>query len=115
MKPMIPKDKKIKSRVGRRSTAATQSQSPAKPDILNRIFQNLTRQENVEQFKAKKNNYEEQSFSSGKSYLSHCQRWFALSPQKTQTRLRPISNPFYELQEDPVHQRILKTAKTFSN
>ena len=33
MKPMIPKDKKIKStlkrRAGRRSTAATQSQSPA--------------------------------------------------------------------------------------
>ena len=68
---MIPKDKKIKSRVGRRSTAATQSQSPAKPDILNRIFQNLTRQENVEQFKAKKNDYEEQSFSLGKAiYLA---------------------------------------------
>ena len=68
---MIPKDKKIKSMVGRRSTAATQSQSPAKPDILNRIFQNLTRQENVEQFKAKKNDYEEQSFSSGKAiYLT---------------------------------------------
>ena len=36
----------------------------SKPDIWNRRFQNPIRQENVEQFKAKVNAYEEQGFSS---------------------------------------------------
>ena len=39
----------------------------SKPDIWNRRFQNPIRQENVEQFKAKVNDYEEVGFSSDKA------------------------------------------------
>ena len=39
----------------------------SKPDIWNRRFQNPIRQENVEQFKAKVNAYEERGFSSDKA------------------------------------------------
>ena len=39
----------------------------SKPDIWNRRFQNPIRQENVEQFKAKVNGYEERGFSSNKA------------------------------------------------
>ena len=38
-----------------------------KPDIWNRRFQNPIRQENIEQFKAKVNAYEERGFSSDKA------------------------------------------------
>ena len=38
----------------------------SKPDIWDRRFQNPIRQENVEQFKAKMNAYEERGFSSDK-------------------------------------------------
>ena len=40
----------------------------SKPDIWNRRFQNPIRQENVEQFKAKVNAYEERGFSSDKAF-----------------------------------------------
>ena len=39
----------------------------SKPDIWDRRFQNPIRQENVEQFKAKVNAYEERGFSSDKA------------------------------------------------
>ena len=67
-------------------------------------MQNPTRQENLEQFKAKVNDYEECGFSSDKAiHLA----------AKAQTRACPIS--FRLLQEDPVQQRILESTKTFGN
>ena len=43
------------------------SDERSKPDIWNRRFQNPIRQENVEQFKAKVNAYEERGLSSDKA------------------------------------------------
>ena len=64
----------------------------SKPDIWNRRFQNPIRQENVEQFKAKVNDYEEHGYSSDKAIHLAVNVDLPYYPQKTQTAVHPISN-----------------------
>ena len=64
----------------------------SKLDIWNRRFQNPIRQENVEQFKAKVNAYEERGFSSDKAIHLAANDDLPSLHKKTQTRLRSISN-----------------------
>ena len=67
----------------------------------------------MEQFKAKVNAYEERGFSSDKAIH------LAAKDDSLRKKLRQDYAQFlidyYELQEDPVQQRILESAKTFKN
>ena len=82
----------------------------SKPDIWNRRFQNPIRQENVEQFKAKVNAYEERGFSSDKAI--HLAANDDLPSLRKRLRLdyAQFLIDYYELQEDPVQQLILESA-----
>ena len=82
---------------------------------MNRRFQNPSRQENVEQIKAKVNAYEEPGFSSDKAiHLPANDDLPSLCKILRQDYAQFLID-FYELQEDPVQQRILESAKTFKN
>ena len=87
----------------------------SKPDISNRRFQNLTRQENVEQFKAKVNAYEERGFSLDKAIHLATNDYLPSLHKRLRQDYAQFLIDYYELQEDPVHQRILQSAKTFKN
>ena len=87
----------------------------SKLDIWNRRFQNPIRQENVEQFKAKVNAYEERGFSSDKSIHLAANDDLPSLRKKLRRDYAQFLIDYYELQEDPVQQRILESAKTFKN
>ena len=87
----------------------------SKPDIWNRRFQNPIRQENVEQFKAKVNAYEERGFSSDKAIHLAANDDLPSLRKKLRRDYAQFLIDYYELQEDPVQQRILESAKTFKN
>ena len=87
----------------------------SKPDIWNRRFQNPIRQENVEQFKAKVNAYEERGFSSDKAIHLTANDDLPSLRKKLRRDYAQFLIDYYELQEDPVQQRILESAKTFKN
>ena len=87
----------------------------SKPDIWKRRFQNPIRQENVEQFKGKVNAYEERGFSSDKAiHLAANDDLPSLRKRLRQDYAQFLID-YYELQEDPVQQGILESAKTFKN
>ena len=83
--------------------------------IWNRRFQNPIRQENVEQFKAKVNAYEERGFSSDKAIHLAANDDLPSLRKKLRRDYAQFLIDYYELQEDPVQQRILESAKTFKN
>ena len=87
----------------------------SKPDIWNRRFQNPIRQENVEQFKAKVNAYEERGFSSDKAIHLAAYDDLPSLCKRLRRDYAQFLMDYYELQEDPVQQRILESAKTFRN
>ena len=87
----------------------------SKLDIWNRRFQNPIRQENVEQFKAKVNAYEERGFSSDKAIHLAANDDLPSLRKKLRRDYAQFLIDYYELQEDPVQQRILESAKTFKN
>ena len=87
----------------------------SKLDIWNRRFQNPIRQENVEQFKAKVNAYEEGGFSSDKAIHLAANDDLPSLRKKLRRDYAQFLIDYYELQEDPVQQRILESAKTFKN
>ena len=90
-----------------------------KPDICNRrvsdLSQNPIRQENVEQFKAKVNAYEARGFSSDKAIHLAANDDLPSLRKKLRRDYAQFLIDYYELQEDPVQQRILESAKTFKN
>ena len=78
-------------------------------------FQNRIRQDNVEQFKDKVNAYEELGFSSDKAiHLTANDDLPSLRKRLRQDYAQFLID-YYELQEDPVQQKILESAKTFKN
>ena len=87
----------------------------SKLNIWNRRFQNPIRQENVEQFKAKVNAYEERGFSSDKAIHLAANDDLPSLRKKLRRDYAQFLIDYYELQEDPVQQRILESAKTFKN
>ena len=80
-----------------------------------RRFQNPIRQENVDQFKAKVNAYEERGFSSDKAIHLAANDDLPSLRKKLRRDYAQFLIDYYELQEDPVQQRILESAKTFKN
>ena len=76
----------------------------SKPDIWNRRFQSPIRQENEEQFKAKVNDYEEQSFSSDKAIHLAANDDLPSLRKKLRRDYALILIDYYELQEDSVQQ-----------
>ena len=87
----------------------------SKPNIWNRRFQNPIRQENVEQFKAKVNAYEERGFSSDKAVHLAANDDLPSLRKKLRREYAQFLIDYYELQENPVQQQILESAKTFKN
>ena len=90
----------------------------SKPDIWNRRFQNPIRQENVEQFKVKVNGYEEHGYSSNKAIHLTANDDFKKLPylcKRLRQEYAQFLIDFYELQEDPVQQKLLEYAKTLGN
>ena len=85
----------------------------SKPDIWNRRFQNPIGQENVELFKAKVNAYEDRGFSSDKSIHLAANDDLPSLRKKLRRDYAQFLIDYCELQEDPVQQRILESAKTF--
>ena len=76
----------------------------SKPVIWNRTFKNSIRQENVEQFKAKVNAYEEQGFSSDKANHLAANDDLPYLRKRLRQDYAQFLIDFYELQEDPVQQ-----------
>ena len=76
----------------------------SKLDIWNRRFQNPIRQENVEQFKAKVNAYEERGFSSDKAIHLAANDDLPSLRKKLRRDYAQFLIDYYELQEDPVQQ-----------
>ena len=87
----------------------------SKPYIWNRRFQNLIRQENVEQFKAKVNAYEERGFSLDKAFNLAANDDLPSLGKRLSRDYAQFPIDYNELQENPVQQRILESAKTFKN
>ena len=83
----------------------------SKPDIWDRRFQNPIRQEKVEQFKAKVNAYEERGFSSDKAFHLAANDYLPSLRKKLRRDYAQFLIDYYKLQEDPVQQRILESAK----
>ena len=85
------------------------------PDIWNRRFENPIKQEKIEQSKAKVIAYEEQGLSLDKAiHLAATDDLPSLHKRLRQDYAQFLID-YNKLQEDPVQQRILKSAKTFKN
>ena len=82
----------------------------SKPDIWNRRFQNPIRPVNEEQFKAKVNAYEERGFSSDKAIHLAVNGDLPSLRKRLRLDYTQFLIDYYELQEDPVQQRILESA-----
>ena len=82
----------------------------SKPDIWNRSLQNRIRQENVEQFKAKVNAYEERDFSLDKAIHLNANDDLPSLRKRLRQDYTQLLIDYYELQEDPVQERILESA-----
>ena len=76
----------------------------SKPNIWKRRFQNPIRQENVEQFKAKVNAYEERGFSSDKAIHLAANDDLPSLRKKLRRDYAQFLIDYYELLEDPVQQ-----------
>ena len=87
----------------------------SKPDIWNRRFQNPLRQANIEQFKAKVNAYEEQGFTLEKAIHFAANGELPYLPKRLRQEYAQFLIDFYELQEDPIQQQILESARTIRN
>ena len=85
----------------------------SKPDIWNRRFKNSHRRENVEQYRAKVNDYEERGYSSDKAIHLAAYDDLPYLGKRLRQEYAQLLIDFYELQEDPVQQRILESAKVF--
>ena len=87
----------------------------SRPDIWNRRFQNQLRQANIEQFKAKVNAYEEQGFTLEKAIHFAANDELPYLRKRLRQEYAQFLIDFYELQEDPIQQQILESARTIRN
>ena len=87
----------------------------SRPDIWNRRFQNPLRQANMEQFKSKVNDYEEQGFTLDKAFHLAANYELPYLRKRLRQEYTQFLINFYELQEDPIQQQILESARMFRN
>ena len=87
----------------------------SRPDIWNRRFQNPLRQANIEQFKAKVNAYEEQGFTLEKAIHFAANDELPYLRKRLRQEDAQFLIDFYELQEDPIQQQILESARKIRN
>ena len=87
----------------------------SRPDIWNRRFQNPLRQANIEQFKSKVNAYEEQDFTLDKAFHLAANDELPYLRKRLRQEYAQFLIDFYELQEDPIQQQILESARMFRN
>ena len=87
----------------------------SRPDRWNRRFQNPLRQANIEQFKAKVNAYEEQDFTLDKAFHLAANDELPYLRKRLRQECAQFLIDFYELQEDPIQQQILESARMFRN
>ena len=87
----------------------------SRPDIWNRRFQNLLRKANIEQLKAKVNTYEEQGFTLEKAIHFAANDELPYLHKRLRQEYDQFQIDFYELQEDPIQQQILESARTIRN
>ena len=87
----------------------------SRPDIWNRRFQNPLRQANIEQFKAKVNAYEEQGVTWEKAIHFAANDELPYFRKRLRQEYPQFLIDFYELQEDPIQQQILESARTIRN
>ena len=87
----------------------------SRPDIWNRRFQNPLRQANIEQFKAKVNAYEELGFILEKAIHFAANGELPYLHKRLRQEYAQFLIDFYELQEDPIQQHMLESARTIRN
>ena len=85
------------------------------PDIWNSRFQNPLRKANIEQFKAKVNDYEEQGFTLDKAIHFAANDELPHLRKRLRQEYAQFLIDFYALQEDPIQQQILESARTIRN
>ena len=86
-----------------------------RPDIWNRRFQDPLRRANIEQFKAKVNSYEEQGLTFDKAVHLAANDDLTYLRKRLRKDYAQFLIDFYELQEDPIRQIILESARAFRN
>ena len=87
----------------------------SRPDIWNRRFQDPLRRANIEQFKAKVNSYEEQGLTFDKAVHLAANDDLPYLRKRLRQDYAQFLIDFYELQEDPIQQKILESARAFRN
>ena len=87
----------------------------SRPDIWNRSFQNPLRQANIEQFKAKVNDYEEQCLTLDKAIHIAANDVLPYLRKRLRQKYVQFLIDFCELQENPIQQQILDLVRTFGN
>ena len=87
----------------------------SRTDIWNRRFQDLLRRANIEQFKAKVNDYEEQGLTFDKAVHLAANDDLPYLRKRLRQDYAQFLIDFYELQDDPIQQKILESARAFRN
>ena len=87
----------------------------SRPDIWNRRFQDPLRRANIEQFKAKVNDYEEQGLPFDKAVHLAANDDLPYLCKRLRQDYAQFLIDFYELQDDPIQQKILESARAFRN
>ena len=87
----------------------------SRPDIWNRRFQDPLRRANIEQFKAKVNDYEEQGLTFDKAVHLAANDDLPYLRKSLRQDYAQFLIDFYELQDDPIQQKILESARAFRN
>ena len=87
----------------------------SRSDIWSRRFQDHLRQANKERFKANVNDYAENGFPLDKAIRFAANDDLPQLRKKLRQEYAPFLIDFYELQDDPVQQQILDSARTLRN
>ena len=87
----------------------------SRPVIWNRTFQDPLRWANTEQFKAKVNGYENQGLTFDKVVLLAANDDLPYLRKTLRQDYVQFRIDFYELQDDPIQQKILESARAFRN
>ena len=87
----------------------------SRSDIWNKRFQDPLRQANKERFKANVNDYEEKGFPLDKAIRLAANDDLPHLRKKLRQEYAQFLIDFYELQDDPVQQQILESARTLRN
>ena len=87
----------------------------SRPDIWNRRFKDPLRHANIEQFKAKVNEYEEQEYTFDQAIHLAANDDLPILRKRLRQAYTQFLIDFNELQEYPIQQKILESARAFRN